>query len=192
MRLHTLGSDTTNEYLALHELLGSLQVVVSICIQSGCRQVKQSLWWSKDGHLCLAQQQPPREREGREKRDSRSPPSPEESPVAFVDRYLEKHISPLKSNVKMNPLFMAIRSMGDGDNVKSQPSWTVKEYDTQTMHSNLADYLKKTPKELDFWLEDLYTPGFDSLLRKKEAEQKRKSLCKLSVSTLSGVFMVHL
>lgn len=61
MRLHTLGSDTTNEYLALHELLGSLQVVVSICIQSGCRQVKQSLWWSKDGHLCLAQQQPPRE-----------------------------------------------------------------------------------------------------------------------------------
>lgn len=82
------------------------------------------------------------QREGREKRDSRSPPSPEESPVAFVDRYLEKHISPLKSNVKMNPLFMAIRSMGDGDNVKSQPSWTVKEYDTQTMHSNLADYLK--------------------------------------------------
>lgn len=61
MRLHTLASDTTNEYLALHELFGSLQVVVSICMQSGCRQVKQSLWWSKDGHLSLAQQQPPRE-----------------------------------------------------------------------------------------------------------------------------------
>ena len=79
------------------------------------------------------------QREGREKRDSRSP---EESPVAFVDQYLEKHISPLKFNVKMNPLFMTVRSMDDGDNVKSLPSWTVKEYDTQTMHSNLADYLK--------------------------------------------------
>ncbi|XP_044029323.1 major intrinsically disordered NOTCH2-binding receptor 1-like homolog [Siniperca chuatsi] len=109
-------------------------------------------------------------------------PSPEGTPVVFVDRYLEKHITPvtLKSNIKRNPLFMDIRSMEAVDNKKSKPSWTVKEYDTQTIHSNLADYLKEeenTPKDLDFWLEDLYTPGFDSLLKKKEAEHKRKRLC---------------
>lgn len=64
--------------------------------------------------------------------------------MLFVDRYLEKHITPvtLKSNIKRNPLFMDIRSMDAVDNVKSKPSWTVKEYDTQTIHSNLADYLK--------------------------------------------------
>ncbi|XP_053195985.1 major intrinsically disordered NOTCH2-binding receptor 1-like [Scomber japonicus] len=116
--------------------------------------------------------------------DSRSPPSPEDTPVVFVDRYLEKHITPvtLKSNIKRNPLYMDIRLMDTEDKEKSKPSWTVKEYDTQTIHGNLAHYLKeeeKTPKDLDFWLEDLYTPGFDSLLKKKEAEQKKRKLCKL-------------
>ncbi|KAM7393472.1 hypothetical protein PAMA_008228 [Pampus argenteus] len=123
--------------------------------------------------------------------DSRSPPSIEGTPVVFVDRYLEKHITPvtLKSNIKRNPLYMDIRLMDTEEKEKSKPSWTVKEYDTQTVHGNLANYLKeeeKTPKDLDFWLEDLYTPGFDSLLKKKEAEQKKKKLCKvLSLIILS-------
>ncbi|XP_070781371.1 major intrinsically disordered NOTCH2-binding receptor 1-like [Enoplosus armatus] len=114
---------------------------------------------------------------------SRSSPSPEGTPVVFVDRYLEKHITPvtLKSNIKRNPLYTDARLMEAAEAPKkSKPSWTVKEYDTQTIHSHLADYLKEeetTPKDLDFWLEDLYTPGFDSLLKKKEAEHKRKRLC---------------
>lgn len=76
--------------------------------------------------------------------DSRSPPSPEDTPVVFVDRYLEKHITPvtLKSNIKRNPLYMDIRLMDTEDKEKSKPSWTVKEYDTQTVHGNLAHYLK--------------------------------------------------
>lgn len=40
----------------------------------------------------------------------------------------------------------------------------------------------KTPKDLDFWLEDLYTPGFDSLLKRMEAEDKRKRLLKIVLS----------
>ncbi|KAM6901019.1 major intrinsically disordered NOTCH2-binding receptor 1-like [Lycodopsis pacificus] len=120
----------------------------------------------------------------RVKTESWAPPSPEAPPMWFEDRYLEKHITPdtLKSNIKRNPLFMDMRAMEAADNKKSKPSWTVREYDTQTIHGNLADYLKeeeKTPRDLDFWLEDLYTPGFDSLLKKKEAEHKRKRLCKI-------------
>ncbi|XP_058474170.1 major intrinsically disordered NOTCH2-binding receptor 1-like [Solea solea] len=115
------------------------------------------------------------------KPDSRSPPSPEG--VVFVDRYLEKHITPvtLKSNIKRNPLYADLRSTDTADNDKFKPSWTVKEYDTQTIHGNLGSYLKeeKTPKDMDFWLEELYTPGFDSLLKKKEAEEKRKKVCKI-------------
>ena len=45
---------------------------------------------------------------------------------------------------------------------------------------------ESSPKELDFWLEELYTPGFDSLLRKKEAEFMKKKLCKI----LAIVFLV--
>ncbi|TKS84007.1 UPF0258 protein KIAA1024 [Collichthys lucidus] len=131
------------------------------------------------------------QREERVITESWSPPSPQRSPVVFVDRYLEKHITPttLKSNIKRNPLYMAIRSVEAEDDKKPKPCWTVREYDTQTIHGNLEDYLKeeeKSPKELDFWLEDLYTPGFDSLLKKTEAELKRKRLCKiLSIVLLS-------
>lgn len=87
--------------------------------------------------------------------ESRSPPSPEDSPVVFVDRYLEKHITPvtLTSNIKRNPLFVAIRSMEAADNKKPKPSWTVKEYDTQTIHGNLADHLKVICGEKDrLWM----------------------------------------
>lgn len=82
------------------------------------------------------------QKETRIKRGSRTP-----SPVAFVDRYLEKHISPitLTTNIKRNPLFSAMRADGE-DNVKAQPSWTVREYNTQTTRANLGDYLKVSRK----------------------------------------------
>ncbi|XP_013870544.1 UPF0258 protein KIAA1024-like [Austrofundulus limnaeus] len=130
------------------------------------------------------------------KAEHRNPPSPEGSPVVFVDRYLEKHITPvtLKSNIRTNPLYMDIRPVDTVDKDRFKPSWTVKEYDTQTIHGNLAEYLKgkeKTPKDLDFWLEDLYTPGFDSLLKRKEAEQKRRKLCK-TLSLIVSLFCLIL
>uniref|UniRef100_G3Q2Z9 Major intrinsically disordered Notch2-binding receptor 1-like C-terminal domain-containing protein n=1 Tax=Gasterosteus aculeatus aculeatus TaxID=481459 RepID=G3Q2Z9_GASAC len=121
-------------------------------------------------------------------RRRRSPPSPEAPPVAFEDRYLEKHITPvtLKANIKRNPLFMDTRATED--HRKTKPSWTVREYDTQSIYGNLADYLKEsTPRDLDFWLEDLYTPGFDSLLKKKEAEHKRRKLCKIASLVILSV-----
>ncbi|XP_055087652.1 major intrinsically disordered NOTCH2-binding receptor 1-like [Periophthalmus magnuspinnatus] len=122
-------------------------------------------------------------------------PSPENSPVVFMDRYLEKHITPvtLKTTIKTNPLYMDFTEMEQVDNEKNKPSWTVQEYDTQTLHGNLADYLKegeKTPKDLDFWLEELYTPGFDSLLRKKEAEEQQKKICKFLSLTLLSICVI--
>lgn len=65
------------------------------------------------------------------------------SAITFVDRYLEKHISPhaLTSTVKINPLFPAQSSEDADDGVKVQPSWTVEDYHAQTC-ANLAEYLK--------------------------------------------------
>jgi len=66
--------------------------------------------------------------------------------VAFEDRYLDKRNTPNshKSNVKRNPLFVDVRAMEEAEDEKkkTKPSWTVREYDTQTIHGNLADYLK--------------------------------------------------
>ncbi|XP_030579751.1 major intrinsically disordered NOTCH2-binding receptor 1-like [Archocentrus centrarchus] len=131
------------------------------------------------------------QREPRVKTESRSAPYPEDSPAMFVDRYLEKHITPatLKSNIKRNPLYIEVKSVDAGDNETSHPSWTVKDY-THTNHGNLSDYLQeedKTPKDLDFWLEELYTPGFDSLLKRKEAEERRR-ICKILSSITVSVF----
>ncbi|XP_059395760.1 major intrinsically disordered NOTCH2-binding receptor 1-like [Carassius carassius] len=108
----------------------------------------------------------------------------------FEDRELEKHITPqtLKPKIKQNPLFSHI-NITDIEENKSKPSWTIQDYDRHTAHGQLADYMKKTikdPKELSFWLEDLYTPGYDSLLKKKAAEIKRNKICKM----LAGIILL--
>lgn len=35
------------------------------------------------------------------------------------------------------------------------------------------------PNNLEYWMEDIYTPGYDSLLKRKEAEFRRAKLCKI-------------
>lgn len=35
------------------------------------------------------------------------------------------------------------------------------------------------PNNLEYWMEDIYTPGYDSLLKRKEAEFRRAKLCKM-------------
>lgn len=35
------------------------------------------------------------------------------------------------------------------------------------------------PNNLEFWMEDIYTPGYDSLLKRKEAEFRRAKVCKI-------------
>ncbi|XP_056444732.1 major intrinsically disordered NOTCH2-binding receptor 1-like [Gadus macrocephalus] len=117
-------------------------------------------------------------------RHERSSPSPEGTPVMFADRYMEKHITPVtfNPNVKRNPLYTDARPAEREDPEPFKPSWTIKEYDQRSVHGHLAGSMmgeEKTAKDLDYWLEDLYTPGFDSLLKKKEAEYRRRKLCKI-------------
>ena len=122
------------------------------------------------------------QREGMGKTDSRSRPSPEGTPVAFVDRYLEKHITPftLKSNLKRNPLYMAMRETDVAD-TKSKPSWTVKEYDTQIVHGNLADYLKviceRELEESKLWVSDRMNECLrDGLCRDRQLDDCRETV----------------
>ncbi|XP_035245878.1 major intrinsically disordered NOTCH2-binding receptor 1-like [Anguilla anguilla] len=101
---------------------------------------------------------------------------------AFTDRVLEKHITPvtLKTKIKTNPLYSDPRA--DRDEWESRtpkPSWTIQDFDRHSTQPDLAGYLKEDPGDLSFWLEDLYTPGYDSLLKKTEAEQKRNKVCKI-------------
>ncbi|XP_067838329.1 major intrinsically disordered NOTCH2-binding receptor 1-like [Heptranchias perlo] len=99
-----------------------------------------------------------------------------------IDKVLSKHITPLtlKSTIKRNPLYADIKTVDSWQQNKAHPSWTIQDYDRQSVQINLADHLsKEDPNDLKFWLDDIYTPGYDSLLRKKESELRRAKCCKL-------------
>uniref|UniRef100_A0A8C3SA82 Membrane integral NOTCH2 associated receptor 2 n=1 Tax=Chelydra serpentina TaxID=8475 RepID=A0A8C3SA82_CHESE len=76
-----------------------------------------------------------------------------------------------------NPLYTDIRTDDDWAERKKNPSWTVQDYDKHSLHSNLANYLKENPNDLQFWMGDIYTPGYDTLLKKKEREKKHSKCC---------------
>ncbi|XP_028661806.2 major intrinsically disordered NOTCH2-binding receptor 1-like [Erpetoichthys calabaricus] len=116
--------------------------------------------------------------------------SPESSPV-LLDKFLGKHITPitLNSKIKRNPLYSDTRTADEWDTRKTKPSWTIQEFDRHSVHSNLVSYLKEDPNELRFWMEDPYTPGYDSLLKKKEMEARRAQICKC-VAVASGLVLI--
>ncbi|KYO20625.1 A disintegrin and metalloproteinase with thrombospondin motifs 17 isoform A [Alligator mississippiensis] len=97
-----------------------------------------------------------------------------------IDKVLGKHITAvtLKSTIKRNPLYSGIRT-DDAWEKKKCPSWTVQDYDRQSLHSNLAICIKENPNDLQFWMGDIYTPGYDTLLKKKEREKKLSKYCRI-------------
>ncbi|XP_044065282.1 major intrinsically disordered Notch2-binding receptor 1 isoform X2 [Siniperca chuatsi] len=90
----------------------------------------------------------------------------------------------VKAHVKGSPLYTDLRLTSLSDDKRGQPSWTIQEYkrnsgekgkqltalDLQTQDSLNAN-------NLEYWMEDIYTPGYDSLLKKKEAEFRRAKKC---------------
>ncbi|CAM4563856.1 major intrinsically disordered NOTCH2-binding receptor 1-like [Caretta caretta] len=117
----------------------------------------------------------------REKRNVFEQPGLELSGVSptMIDKALGQHITTvtLKSTIKRNPLCTDIRTDDDWAERKKKPSWTVQDYDKHSLHSNLANYLKENPNDLQFWMGDIYTPGYDTLLKKKEREKKYSKCC---------------
>uniref|UniRef100_A0A8C4T1R6 Membrane integral NOTCH2 associated receptor 2 n=1 Tax=Erpetoichthys calabaricus TaxID=27687 RepID=A0A8C4T1R6_ERPCA len=109
----------------------------------------------------------------------------------LLDKFLGKHITPitLNSKIKRNPLYSDTRTADEWDTRKTKPSWTIQEFDRHSVHSNLVSYLKEDPNELRFWMEDPYTPGYDSLLKKKEMEARRAQICKC-VAVASGLVLI--
>ncbi|KAM4593157.1 major intrinsically disordered Notch2-binding receptor 1 isoform 1-T1 [Odontesthes bonariensis] len=117
---------------------------------------------------------------------SQRPPKPKDS--YLTEQVFSSHpFSPsVKAHVKGSLLYTDLRPIGLSDGKRSQASWTIKEYrcspgekgnpltalDLQTQES-------LNPNNLEYWMEDIYTPGYNSLLKKKEAEFRRAKACKI-------------
>ncbi|XP_072453474.1 major intrinsically disordered NOTCH2-binding receptor 1-like [Notamacropus eugenii] len=86
--------------------------------------------------------------------------------------------------LKNNPLYGDIRLEEAMEERKQSPSWTIQDYDKHSLQSNLSGYLKENPNDLRFWLGDTYTPGYDTLLKKKEQQRKRSKYCRISLIVL--------
>ncbi|XP_042722022.1 major intrinsically disordered NOTCH2-binding receptor 1-like [Lagopus leucura] len=99
----------------------------------------------------------------------------------MIDKTLGKHITPitLKSTIKSNPLYSDFQVEDDWEEKRRIPSWTVQDYDRHSLHSDLASHIKENPNDLQFWMGDIYTPGYDTLLKKKEKESKHSKWCRI-------------
>ncbi|XP_025293640.1 major intrinsically disordered Notch2-binding receptor 1 [Canis lupus baileyi] len=116
----------------------------------------------------------------------RLPKQPKDS--FLVEQVFSPHPYPasLKAHMKNNPLYTDMRLTELAEVKRGQPSWTIEEYtrnagdkgkltalDLQTQES-------LNPNNLEYWMEDIYTPGYDSLLKRKEAEFRRAKVCKIA------------
>ncbi|XP_076982790.1 major intrinsically disordered Notch2-binding receptor 1 [Tamandua tetradactyla] len=106
----------------------------------------------------------------------------------LVEQVFSPHPYPasLKAHLKSDPLYTDMRLTELAEVKRGQPSWAVEEYarnagekgkltalDLQTQES-------LNPNNLEYWMEDIYTPGYDSLLKRKEAEFRRAKVCKIA------------
>ncbi|XP_006108825.1 UPF0258 protein KIAA1024 homolog [Myotis lucifugus] len=118
----------------------------------------------------------------------------------LVEQVFSPHPYPasLKAHLKSNPLYTDMRLTELAEVRRGQPSWAVEEYarsggdkgklaalDLQTQES-------LNPNHLEYWMEDIYTPGYDSLLKRKEAEFRRARACKLAALVAAAACTVIL
>ncbi|KAL6064836.1 hypothetical protein STEG23_009019 [Scotinomys teguina] len=90
----------------------------------------------------------------------------------------------MSSVMKNNPLYGDVSLEEAMEERKKNPSWTIEEYDKHSVHTNLSGHLKENPNDLRFWLGDMYTPGFDTLLKKKKKRNKRSKMCHMGLILL--------
>ncbi|NXJ68287.1 MNARL protein, partial [Rostratula benghalensis] len=75
-----------------------------------------------------------------------------------------------KSSIKSNPLNSIIQLHDNWQEKKNARSWTA------LLASSL---IMENPNDLRFWMGDIYTPGYDTLLKKKEREKKHSKCCRI-------------
>ncbi|XP_051931751.1 major intrinsically disordered Notch2-binding receptor 1 [Hippocampus zosterae] len=57
--------------------------------------------------------------------------------------------------------------------------WTVDDLEARVSPFDLQARDSLNPNNVEFWMDDIYTPGYDALLRRKEADLRRAKVCKL-------------
>ncbi|XP_078283205.1 major intrinsically disordered Notch2-binding receptor 1 [Rhinoraja longicauda] len=108
----------------------------------------------------------------------------------LIEQVFSPHMYPnsMKSHMKNNPLYTDLRLTEVLEQKQPQPPWAIEEY-SRTSDKNQESL---NPNNLEYWMEDIYTPGYDSLLKRKEAEFRRAKICKIAALIVAAVCTVVL
>ncbi|KAL0977812.1 hypothetical protein UPYG_G00161520 [Umbra pygmaea] len=68
--------------------------------------------------------------------------------------------------------------------------WTVEEREARISPLDLQVQESLNPNNLEYWMEDIYTPGYNTLLRRKEADQRRAKACKLAAVIFTAITII--
>ncbi|XP_056243574.1 major intrinsically disordered Notch2-binding receptor 1-like isoform X1 [Seriola aureovittata] len=73
---------------------------------------------------------------------------------------------------------------------RGRPIWTVDDREVRISPLDLQAQESLNPNNMEFWMDDIYTPGYDALLRRKEADQRRAKICKLIALIATAVVII--
>uniref|UniRef100_A0A673BF81 Membrane integral NOTCH2 associated receptor 1 n=1 Tax=Sphaeramia orbicularis TaxID=375764 RepID=A0A673BF81_9TELE len=73
---------------------------------------------------------------------------------------------------------------------RGRPIWTVDDREARISPLDLQAQESMNPNNMEFWMDDIYTPGYDGLLRRKEANLRRMKICKLVALILIAVTII--
>ncbi|CAL8337832.1 unnamed protein product [Lota lota] len=73
---------------------------------------------------------------------------------------------------------------------RGRPIWALNDRESPVSPLNMQGQESLNPTNMDFWMEDTYTPGYDALLRRKEAHLRRARACKLGALIAIAVIII--
>ncbi|XP_029359110.1 major intrinsically disordered Notch2-binding receptor 1-like [Echeneis naucrates] len=73
---------------------------------------------------------------------------------------------------------------------RGRPIWTVDDREARISPLDLQAQESLNPNNMEFWMDDIYTPGYDALLRRKEADLRRAKVCKLIALIATAVAII--
>ncbi|XP_070708087.1 major intrinsically disordered Notch2-binding receptor 1-like [Pempheris klunzingeri] len=73
---------------------------------------------------------------------------------------------------------------------RGRPIWTVDDREARITPLDLQGQESLNPNNMEFWMDDIYTPGYDALLRRKEADLRRAKICKLIALITTAVAII--
>uniref|UniRef100_A0A3P8S159 Uncharacterized protein n=1 Tax=Amphiprion percula TaxID=161767 RepID=A0A3P8S159_AMPPE len=75
---------------------------------------------------------------------------------------------------------------------RGRPIWTVDDREARISPLDLQTQDSLNPNNMEFWMDDIYTPGYDALLRRKEADLRRAKICKLLalIATVVAIILI--